>query len=225
MKLIDLMEVGTLYNEDIRFIWNEFVLDKRLDREVLIDCIINELCQCEPLTNTVLSFKAMTNTFFKKWEHEITKLTDTLFFEYTPIWNKDGTIKEWHKSERDRRENENQGQKTDENTTDTGTDNITHQNNHEVSAYNADGYQPHSMDNGADNETRELRGTRNVNVDTDRKLNETDNFREGTERIEQGNIGVTSTQSLIQEERELMEFNIYSWIVEKYGNECFLKIW
>ena len=39
-----------------------------------------------------------------------------------------------------------------------------------------------------------------------------------TTRKEEGNIGVTTTQQMIKEEREVSEFNIYAYIAERFKN-------
>ena len=45
------------------------------------------------------------------------------------------------------------------------------------------------------------------------------------ERVEQGNIGVTSTQQLIKEEREVAEFNIYDRISEDFRNRFCIMVY
>lgn len=45
------------------------------------------------------------------------------------------------------------------------------------------------------------------------------------ERVEQGNIGVTSTQQLIKEERQTAEFNIYDRISEDFRNRFCIMVY
>ena len=53
-----------------------------------------------------------------------------------------------------------------------------------------------------------------------------DNTTERTyERVEQGNIGVTSTQQLIKEERQTAEFNIYDRISEDFRNRFCIMVY
>lgn len=44
-------------------------------------------------------------------------------------------------------------------------------------------------------------------------------------RKEQGNIGITSTQQLIKEEREIAEFNIYFYIAESFKERFCLLVY
>lgn len=45
------------------------------------------------------------------------------------------------------------------------------------------------------------------------------------ERVEQGNIGVTSTQQLIKEEREIAEYNIYDAIAADFKNRFCIMVY
>lgn len=44
-------------------------------------------------------------------------------------------------------------------------------------------------------------------------------------RTEQGNIGVTTTQQMIKEEREIAEFNLYDYIAEDFKNRFCLMVY
>ena len=45
------------------------------------------------------------------------------------------------------------------------------------------------------------------------------------ERKEQGNIGITTTQQMIQEERDISEFNVIQYIIDDFQNEFCLQIY
>ena len=112
-----------------------------------------------------------------RWE----KLYETTQFEYNPIWNKDGTIKETYNDK--------------VTTNNTGT--------RQTTGYND-----------------------NTFVDADKDtLNGTATTNGGRSRIEQGNIGVTSTQELIERERKVWEFNIIDVIAADFRKYYCLMIW
>lgn len=46
-----------------------------------------------------------------------------------------------------------------------------------------------------------------------------------TVRTEQGNIGVTTTQQMIREERDISEFNIYGYIADRFKSEFCLLVY
>ena len=58
----------------------------------------------------------------------------------------------------------------------------------------------------------------------DRSETEASSERE-YERVEQGNIGVTSTQQLIKEEREISEYNIYDQISGDFRNRFCVMVY
>ncbi len=45
------------------------------------------------------------------------------------------------------------------------------------------------------------------------------------ERREQGNIGVTTTQQMIREERDISEFNVIQYIIDDFQNEFCLQVY
>lgn len=79
-----------------------------------------------------------------------------------------------------------------------------------VSADNVSDYQPASKNIG------------NANSKT---IKDATNDKGYEESIEQGNIGVTSTQSLIKEQREVVNFNIYQYIVDELKKALFLLVY
>lgn len=108
----------------------------------------------------------------------------------------------WNKDGTITVEHENSGNEV-VNTTDNGTLEGL------VSAENAYDYQ-------ADNKT----------VNNNRRDNNRNYSDGGKEvRVEQGNIGVTSTQSLIEEQRGVVKFNIYDWLISDIKNELFVLVY
>ena len=129
----------------------------------------------------------------KFWTWE--KLQKTTEFEYNPIWNKDGTITETHEYGA-RSVTENRGQRES-----TSEDKIAGFNSAEYS--NAD--KSTVTDAAAVDSTSEA-------------------AREDTiTREEKGNIGITTTQQMIKEERDISDFSIYDYIAEDFKKEfCIL---
>lgn len=122
------------------------------------------------------------------WSH----LNDTLHYDYNPIWNKDGTITE----NRTLLSKDNE-ERDLASSADSSAEN-------KVAAFNAAAYQ------NSDQNTSMASGTDTGTID--RTRDDTENVT----RREQGNIGITSTQQLIKEEREIAEFDIYSYIVRDF---------
>lgn len=245
MNLISLMEIYNLQesNKPVNFfaIFDDIKLDARLNKQTLLNKIMQECGAMQPIYTTTSVFKLFSDNFFELHYEQIKKLTDTLYFEYTPIWNKDGTIREI--VSRELNEDINRGIDTTNNKvvsdteltndTDAGTINNNGSVETVTSAFNESSYQPSTKDNSDNTEIRDLIESHNTNRNLiDKTVESTDDITNRGEdettalkRVEQGNIGVTSTQSLIQEERMLHEFNIYQWIVDKYRNELMLCVY
>ena len=94
---------------------------------------------------------------------------------------------------------------TDQDTTDTGTDTLNK--------------------TGTDtlNQTGTITNNDTGSLSRDRDTTDTGTIT--TERTEQGNIGVTSTQSMIKEQREVVQLNLYDVITQDFINRFCLKVY
>lgn len=82
-----------------------------------------------------------------------------------------------------------------------------------------------SETSGTDGGTIAVKG---YNSDSWADASKTDNASKGsvkTRRTEQGNIGVTTTQQMIKEEREIAAFNIYSYIADSFRYEFCIQVY
>lgn len=210
------------------------------DRETLINNLLMECAEFE-CTYPAFDFcKAAIGFWSKARLHVWQKLYNTMFFTYNPIWNKDGTITET-------RTKEYSGEKsgTVENTKDTtssvedGTestrmltvsnDDTTTEN--QTAGFNSSGYvnKEKSTVNHyyGDSETvsvsRTVTDTGNEEGSTTESGTTSGEETEEYTRTEQGNIGLTSTQQLIKEEREIVQFEIDDFIINDFKKQfCIL---
>lgn len=137
----------------------------------------------------------------------------TLLYKYNPIWNKDGKITE----ERDVNF-ENNGRSSDSGT--VGRNGASSGSaEHQVTGFDTNAYSPDKKDitSGSANETetRDLSGTANNSGRSE------DRFT----RTEQGNIGVTTTQQMIREQREIAGFNFYEYVTNEFKKEFCVAVW
>jgi len=110
-------------------------------------------------------------------------------------------------------ENENRESSADIDNTDTYTTNTD--NEEKVSAYDSNTYQPKSkIDNDVDH-SGETTSDIQSSVDTEHHLGES----------EIGKDGDTSYQELIEQEREIDQFNIFDWIIKQMRKELFLLVY
>ena len=152
-------------------------LNDLIDKSIVIATICSQNAELSLLYSKPETMKDLIKLWSDSSQYAWKKLAETLYLDYNPIWNKDGTITE--------HETGGSGSSAEE----------------KVAAYNSSTYEPRSYSNGR--------------VDSGRDL----------ERTEQGNIGVTSTQQLIKEEREVAEFNIYDRISEDFRNRFCIMVY
>lgn len=130
-------------------------------------------------------------------------LYNTMLYKYNPIWNKDGTIIEEH----------NLTIEDDYNVTNMETahsGNITN----DVSAYDQSAtYSPRDKQT-LDTADTQNGNTNNVHTDTG-----------DITRTEQGNIGVTTTQAMIKEQRESVRFHLYDEIVADFKQQFCIALY
>ena len=271
MMLIDLLDLYALQNDsdDLMLLFNDYVIDSRIDKTQMNKIIIKELGNARPFSNNTIVFKFALEEFFGKYQYNIGKLIDTMYYEYNPIDNtnisKIHVKAETENIEKNDAETQvesktNAEQNTEhrsstgdidnkDNTTET-TNTATHRHNTDekkVSAYDSSTYQPKEYDDTTNDETvngskASISGTSSdikSTVDTannkqeamsdhnERNLDEDINRNLATDITEntKGKDSEHTYQELIEQERELAEFNIFNWIIKQMRKELFLLVY
>lgn len=215
MNLIDILDIYALQNDtnDMLLFFDDYVLDERIDKDVMNTTIISELGGTKPITTNPDLFKALFDNFFKKYASNISKLLDTMYYEYNPLHNKD-------LEETEHRESVGDIDNTDKYTTNTEqNESVDSTGEQQVSAYDNPVYQPKQKDiNSSDSRTtndveHEGKTTSDISSTVDLTRNIT------------GKDGQDSYQSLITQERKLAEFNIFNWIIKRMREELFLLVY
>jgi len=180
-----------------------------IDKQTLVDNLLMDLAEISVIITDPdvmkLAIKSWSASCLPVWQ----ALWDTTQYEYNPIWNKDGTVTEVE--ERDL-----------EKTTDaTETRNLTGSNDVQVdsktSAFNASTMQP------VDQVITDQDTTDGGTIDYDNTV--TDGGQITRTRTEQGNIGVTTTQQMIKEQRDIVNFNIYRVIIDDFKQRFCIMVY
>lgn len=179
-------------------------IDERLDKEELKMAILERCGTLLPVYTRSEMFKSFSDSFFKRRKNIISKLIDTTEFDYNPINNYD-RIEEVHRVYDE--------DTTSENNT-TGESNKTNTQENQTSAYDSSNYQPKDKITGngtsSDTTTGTGSGTSDIIEDTITRTH--------------GNIGVTSTQKMIESERKVVLFNVYHWIAIEFEQNFFICV-
>lgn len=184
----------------------------RLDREILTDTIILEcgdlgLYYTDP-DYMAQAVRAWSRRRIRIWD----EMLDSTEYQYNPIWNKDGTIRETRTDTRKRTgsgdsegsDDLTHGHKIDEDTETTG----------QVSGYNSEGWSNRDKTTGDSTETHS--GTDKSKSKNTYTTQDDEDAQYDLTRVEQGNIGVTSTQQLIREQRDVIDYDVYGIIADEF---------
>lgn len=186
-----LLSVMGLYQFDDS-IFDVMTVPDGVDHDAVVAAILTECSELEIMLPDPDVFKVSLEYWSRAQLPIWTRLYETTTLEYNPIWNKDGTITETRNL--GRTDNETRNLANSASTDATG----------QVSAYNSSTFQ------NADHQTMSGSGT-----DTG-TINRTGSDTGTVTRRETGNIGVTTTQQMIKEERDISTFNIYEYIVNAF---------
>ena len=208
-----LISVEGLYNyKDTLF--SEFELPDGMNKQIAIDTICMRSRELEVMYPDVEFFKIRIGMWSRKNQYNWKKLYDTTLLEYNPIENYD-RMEDWTDTDAETGTNSmnNDIRNTISNeVANSGT--VTEQN----TAFNS-GLSDHAKEisNSNTNSTGTGSTTENESGTSKRDLTHT---RKGRTH---GNIGVTTSQQMIQSEREVALFNIYDIIAESFiENFCLM---
>lgn len=223
--------------------WDETVLDgvvvpEGMDAELMKNTL---MMRCGELTSHWSSpgtFKAATTHWFLTHQWNIQHLYNLLLAEYNPIHNydRDETITI------DVGENGGRGYNSEVTSTgdtsgdSTRTPNLTSSDDttvkRNVSAFDSSEYQPRDED--VTDSTRTETGTDNIeshdetsnNTATDYQEQTVNNRNENHVNHMEGNIGITTTQQMMQEEIALMKgFNLYDTVASMFEDDMMVLVY
>lgn len=153
------------------------------------------------------------------------QLWQTTLYKYNPIWNKDGS---WRESRAFQLAGSTTGS-VDFDETKTGRDTSTGSNSsnvtHSVTGYDTNSLSTASGDNGTGSTSETVNTSLTTGADTSTRGSETRSENETIEHTEQGNIGVTTTQAMIKEQREIVTFNMYRFIIDSFKKQFMITVW
>lgn len=222
---MSLLTVEGLYNYD-NTLFDGFNVPGGLVKQIAIDAILMRTRELEILYPDFTYMKNRITIWSNKYQINWKKLYDTTVLEYNPIENYDrmedwtDTDDETSTSARDNTRNTTNTVKSTSTNEVMNSVNVTDQN----TAFNA-GLADHAKqitdgdttENGTINNTETGKDTENENVNGGRTGRHTRTGRA------HGNIGVTTSQQMIQSERDLVVFNLYDVIAESFiENFCLM---
>lgn len=222
---MSLLTVEGLYNYD-NTLFDGFNVPDGLVKQIAIDNILMRTRELEILYPDFTYLKNRIAIWSNKYQINWKKLYDTTVLEYNPIENYDrmedwaDTDDETSTSARDNTRNTTNSVKSTSTNEIMNSVNVTDQN----TAFNS-GLADHAKQI-TDGDTTENGNITNTETGKDTENESVNGGRTGkhtrTGRAH-GNIGVTTSQQMIQSERDLVVFNLYDVIAESFiENFCLL---
>lgn len=178
-----------------------------IDKETLVNNILLKGSEFEVLYSQPEFFHDMIGVFSDKWQRTFTKWVEALNVEYSPLENYD-RIEDWDEKKTSANNINNTGSS---NTSDSGnTDNVN-----QVSAYNSNLFQDDSHSTGTTSGTTNSSNSFNGSESGSNTL-----IKSGRTH---GNIGVTTSQQMLQAELDIVTWNVYEHITDLFLKEfCIL---
>ena len=188
-------------------------LPEGIDKDTLVGNILMTGGEFEVAYADPYFMQNLISIWSKKWNRTFTKWIDALNIEYSPLENYDRT-EEWEDDAKGTLNNTktlgNQDKRT-LNTTNTTTE--------EVSAYDSSNYQPSKKVTSADTGTDTMDYSGTIKDDGG-----SSNNAKHKGRIH-GNIGVTTSQQMLQSELDLAQWNLYEHITDLFLKEFVIGIY
>lgn len=203
MSLATLSLIG-IYNYD-NTIFDELTVPAGLDKDTLVNNILFRSGDFEVLYPDPDFLKPAIGVWSKKWNRTFSKWYEALQLVYDPISNYDRK-EEWT--------TDDTGTQSSSSTDHSESDGGTHVDN-KRSAFDSEAL---VNDTSADS-------TNNLETDSTSNLNGQHANKEVKKGRAYGNIGVTTSQQMIQSELELAEFNVYERMTDIFLSEFIIPIY
>lgn len=214
-------------------ILGELVVPDGVDVELVKDNLLAETAELEVIYPDAMFMQAMIGRWSAKelpiWE----RLYKTTLLEYNPIENYD-RMEEWTEAEDTKKNTEADAtgkSRTDTDGTSTrqsNTDGVINDQKY-VSAYNEVEFTPTERDNNTQNEKNNSEqkdvGTVEVKTSAENTTDETGNRNLLRKGRAHGNIGVTTSQQMIEAERDVALYNIIDVIITSFKNRFCLQVY
>ena len=207
---------------------SESLPEDTFDPEIMEQLIYAECGDLYPYYQVPLYCKQHIKNFFDRNAEQFKRVWDALYSEYNPIENYD-RIEAWSDSHSEStRDSESLSMSSSESVSavTSSSDSQSSSANGNISAFNSPTMQPQSASTGnAATSGRTNNDTRGTSNSLRAGLNVKDNIARDDHRGRvHGNIGVTSSQQLINQSIELGSYDIYIWVISLFRKNIISSI-
>lgn len=216
ITLLNIIEMWEMQNPNVGF-FDECAINSLVNKKDLLDYLLLEYGELEPVDAYSNLFHKRVANFFKIHKWNIDKLVESQNFKYKPLDTYHGS--EHRTEDISTVENVDTGVSYEE----SGNSNANTVNL--VSAFN-DVRSPNGKEY-IDSEHDRQETTSNYDKDgsSDTDMDRTQDVNENENTTREGKDGNSSYQSLIEEERQQAQFNLYKWIAKHFSIELLVCVW
>ena len=213
----------TLYNmyDDENTLFDDFVLPEKVNREDFLTRLMVECGELEVSLTRPAILKRAIGSWSRGRLPMWNRIGDIQDFEYNPIWNVDGTVQHTGSNTNDRTYGRNRSGNLNESYEEHRDETVE-----STSQLAADNVESWSNDNKTVTDTdTDVNGNRYTTENE--KINDTDNSvgSDSYTDVRTGNIGVTTTQQMMREEKEFWEnYDLYGIIIKEFSHEFLLLV-
>lgn len=206
-------------------LFSELVLPAGMDAESVINCILT-IHGRTPLDHFDPNYMRKAIGVWSRRRKSIwEKLLKTTQFEYDPISNYDRKEEYEDKHTSTDKKESTFSAKSDATNTVVGVSGYSENTENQVSADNVSGYSPDSRRMGSSSEKSNTTTTdAGTGTTSGKGITEHDEEIKHTARL-YGNIGVTTTQQMIDEERKIVNYSVEEIIADEYRDRFCLDFY
>lgn len=214
LTMIDLQRFMLANGDDL---FSLMTLPDGIDKDTLTGNILLRGGEFEVLYADPVFMRDMISIWARKWSRTFTKWVEALSIEYDPLENYDRR-EEWTDT-RNRNDSSTEGTSASSNV--SGNVNTTGTAEKKVSAYDSNTYQPSEQSTTSNNETS------GSNTSSSGSLNRSGEEHEGAKHLGRihGNIGVTTSQMMLESQLSISEWNLYEHITDLFLSEFIIPIY
>lgn len=206
-------------------VMDNFTVPDGIDRQLALDTIYQR-CGLTPLYHPD---PAWLKFYVGRWCSKNAKTWDELYKttvqEYNPIYNYDRTEETTDTRSGTRKLSEDTSSNTKQNGDTSVTDTSSDSSEHTISADNSDSYEPEYKDVSSRQDSQASESSNRVDVTGDRAVDETTGETYSHKLRAFGNVGVTTTQEMLEAQRTLVRYNVYNEIADSFKEEFCLYIY
>lgn len=199
------------FNNYYENLWDLLTVPSGINKQELINNILMKGGEFEVLYSNPEFMKNMIGVWSIKWMHTMERWVKALSINYDPLENYDRKEEWLDNGSRNANTKRNESASGHDDSTSSGSGSTTNTR----SAFNASDYSPHdkSDSTSSGSNTSDSSTSAFGNIDENEK---TTNKRTGRAH---GNIGVTTSQQMLESELEIARWNLYDEITDLFLSE------